>query len=60
MKTFENTRKLTPDEPEIFEPKMRRLCAEAGVALVFVSELPEYTSKWGDKMDDKRKSTDHA
>lgn len=33
-------RSLTDERPEIFEPKMRELCAESGVALVFVSELP--------------------
>jgi Zn-dependent peptidase ImmA (M78 family) len=31
---------MTTEDPDVFEPKMRRLCAEAGVALVFVSELP--------------------
>ncbi len=33
-------RSLTPEVPEVFEPRMRELCAKAGVALVFVSELP--------------------
>jgi HTH-type transcriptional regulator / antitoxin HigA len=33
-------RGLTVEDPNVFEPTMRRLCAEAGVALVFVSELP--------------------
>lgn len=33
-------RKLTAEPPEVFEPKMEEMCAEAGVALVFVSELP--------------------
>jgi Zn-dependent peptidase ImmA (M78 family) len=31
---------LTCKPPEIFEPEMVRLCAEAGVAVVFVKELP--------------------
>jgi len=33
-------RALTMEPAEIFEPEMRRLCAEAGVATVFVPELP--------------------
>jgi addiction module HigA family antidote len=40
MTALESIRILTPKDPEVFEPRMRRLCAEAGVALVFVSELP--------------------
>jgi HTH-type transcriptional regulator / antitoxin HigA len=32
-------RDLTVERPEVFEPEMVRLCAEAGVALVFVPEL---------------------
>ena len=32
-------RKLTVEDPEVFAPRMRTLCAKAGVALVFVSEL---------------------
>lgn len=42
--TFRNAlleiRSLTNKGPEIFEPKMKELCANSGVALVFVSELP--------------------
>jgi addiction module antidote protein, HigA family len=34
-------RSLTTDGPEIFEPRMKELCSQAGVALVFVSELPD-------------------
>lgn len=33
-------RKLTAKPPEVFEPKMKEMCADTGVALVFVSELP--------------------
>lgn len=33
-------RALTDKKPEVFEPKMKVLCAKSGVALVFVSELP--------------------
>jgi len=32
-------RRHTTSEPETFEPLMKRLCAEAGVALVFVPEV---------------------
>lgn len=34
-------RKLTNDPPEQFVPAMQRLCAECGVAVVFVPELPK-------------------
>lgn len=37
---LKNIRSLTREPPEVFEPKMRRLCAEAGVAIVFVPEIP--------------------
>ena len=41
--TFRNSlseiRSLTNKRPEIFEPKMKELCAKSGVALVFTSEL---------------------
>jgi len=33
-------RKLSCEVPAVFEPKMRELCASAGVAVVFVGELP--------------------
>ncbi len=33
-------RKLTMNPPELFLPDMRKRCAESGVALVFVRELP--------------------
>ena len=33
-------RGLTEFPPEVFEPKMKKLCADAGVAIVFVPELP--------------------
>lgn len=33
-------RGLTVQPPEVFQPELRRLCAEAGVALAFVPELP--------------------
>lgn len=40
MSSLSEIRGLTAEDPSVFEPNMRRLCAEAGVALVFVSELP--------------------
>jgi len=33
-------RALTMTPPEVFEPKMKNLCSEAGVAVMFVPELP--------------------
>ena len=36
---LENIRALTTESPETFVPKMQKLCAEAGVAVVFVPEL---------------------
>jgi len=34
-------RELTVEAPQVFEPELKRLCAESGVALVLVSELPK-------------------
>ncbi len=43
-------RGLTRTSPEVFEPKMRRLCAEAGVAVTFVKEMKKVpwcgATKW--------------
>jgi addiction module HigA family antidote len=33
-------RSLTTEPPEIFEPEMKKLCAEGGVAIAFAPELP--------------------
>jgi len=33
-------RKLTIQPPEVFQPEIARLCAESGVAIAFVPELP--------------------
>jgi HTH-type transcriptional regulator/antitoxin HigA len=45
VKTFRQTlsgiRHLTLESPEIFHPELVRLCAEAGVAVVFVPQLPK-------------------
>ncbi len=34
-------RELTREQPEVFQPQLIRDCAQAGVALVFVPELPK-------------------
>lgn len=34
-------RTLTSEPPEVFQPEIVRLCAQAGVAVVFVPELPK-------------------
>ncbi len=34
-------RALTTTDPEVFAPRMVKLCADAGVAVVFVQELPK-------------------
>ena len=39
--TLEQMRALTTKPPEVFQPTSVRLCAESGVALVFVRELPK-------------------
>lgn len=38
---LQKIRLLTTEAPEVFQFKMIRLCAEAGVAVVFVPELPK-------------------
>ena len=38
--SLQKVRGLTQESPEVFEPEMKRLCAKAGVAVVFVPELP--------------------
>jgi len=40
LSALDKIKRFTAEDPNIFEPKMRKLCAEAGVALVFVEELP--------------------
>jgi HTH-type transcriptional regulator/antitoxin HigA len=39
-KALLNARQLTDKAPEIFLPEIVRMCAETGVALVFIPELP--------------------
>jgi len=36
-----NIRGLTREQPEVFEPRMRELCAAAGVALIFEKPFPK-------------------
>jgi HTH-type transcriptional regulator / antitoxin HigA len=38
---LQDARRLTSASPEVFLPDIQRLCAEAGVAVVFVRELPK-------------------
>jgi len=49
-KALQEIRALTCKEPNVFEPEMLRLCAEAGVALAFVKEMPKVpwngATKW--------------
>jgi len=62
-------RMLTTEQPEDFEPQMKHLCREAGVALVFVSELHRThlsgATRWIDKdkaliiLSLRYKSNDH-
>ena len=62
-------RKLSTQVPEEFMPKIRRLCADCGVAVVFLSELPETrvcgVTRWIRKdkaliqLSDRYKSDDH-
>lgn len=42
--TLGTLRALTMERPEVFEPKLVKLCAECGVAVVFVPELPKTAS----------------
>jgi HTH-type transcriptional regulator / antitoxin HigA len=39
ISALREVRCLTEDSPDVFEPAMKALCAEAGVAVVFVPEL---------------------
>ncbi|MBN1289730.1 MAG: HigA family addiction module antidote protein [Actinobacteria bacterium] len=38
---LESIRSLTCEDPEVFEPKIKKFCSDAGVCLVFVKELPQ-------------------
>lgn len=39
-KALNEIRGLSYEDPVVFEPGMKKLCAEAGVAIVFIAELP--------------------
>jgi addiction module HigA family antidote len=41
LAALDSIRALTSEDPVVFEPRMRKLCADAGVALVFVREFPK-------------------
>jgi len=53
VNVLKEIRSLTCDAPDVFEPNLKQLCAKAGVALVFVSELPRThlsgATRWIDK-----------
>ena len=49
-------RSLTCEDPDAFEPKLKQLCAKAGVALVFVSELPKTPLSGATRWIDKNKA----
>jgi HTH-type transcriptional regulator / antitoxin HigA len=40
MIALERIRELTTADPKVFEPEIKRLCAEAGAVVVFVPEVP--------------------
>jgi HTH-type transcriptional regulator/antitoxin HigA len=40
VNTLRTIRDLNSEGPDVFEPQMKNLCAKAGVAVVFVGELP--------------------
>lgn len=39
-KALQQIRSLTREAPEVFQPQIVRLCADSGVAVIFVPELP--------------------
>ena len=41
LHALDEVRKLTSETPEVFLPEMKKLCAEAGVAVVLTQELPK-------------------
>jgi addiction module HigA family antidote len=46
IEALRKARALTLEAPQVFQEKLPRLCADAGVAAVFVPELPK-TGLWG-------------
>ncbi|MFH0872549.1 MAG: HigA family addiction module antitoxin [bacterium] len=41
QEVLEDIRGLTREEPRVFQPQLVKLCASAGVAVVFIPELPK-------------------
>lgn len=41
LKAIQKIKHLTVEQPKVFEPEMKRLCREAGVALVFEKPIPK-------------------
>lgn len=41
LKVLDGIRVLTMEEPEVFQPRLVDICASAGVAVVFIPELPK-------------------
>jgi HTH-type transcriptional regulator/antitoxin HigA len=41
QKSLEQIRRLTMEPPEKFQPRLKEACAAAGVAMIFVPELPK-------------------
>lgn len=46
LEVLREARSLTTEQPKVFQPRLVELCASAGVAVVFVPELPR-TGLWG-------------
>jgi hypothetical protein len=40
MESLNKIHTLTMESPEIFEPRMKKICAAGGVAVIFIPELP--------------------
>lgn len=41
LTALRKVRSLTPADPEVFEPEMKQVCADAGVVVAFVPQLPK-------------------
>ena len=41
LTALREVRSLTPSDPEVFEPEMKQVCADAGVVVTFVPQLPK-------------------
>ncbi|MGV6805307.1 MAG: HigA family addiction module antitoxin [Ruegeria sp.] len=68
-RAVQEVRSLTCEAPDVFEPAMKRLCAEAGVAVIFEKPFPKTrlfgSARWIDgnraiiQMSLRMKSNDH-